>query len=212
MVPMIVTRRSALKLAGIATMAGFYTSRALPSDPEKSVAHGYGRDPNLLTRPVTWNRTLTRSQLTTLEALCDIVLPAEPAHPSAAEIGVHQFLNEWVSAPYPAMQADRTVIVGGIAELELAASGDLGVSFGMAGRDQQIQIFEAFCRAADLRGKFATRVIQLICGGYYTTREGHAAIGYVGNIALTSFPGTSPEVVRHLRQVLQVLDENAPVR
>lgn len=112
-----VTRRAALKFAGLITLAargrhGFSGQAAILP------ARGYGTDPDLLKRTVTWPRILGPSQLATLAVLCDIVLPAEPPHPSARAIGVHEFLDEWLSAPYPQMQADRAVILGGLAALD----------------------------------------------------------------------------------------------
>ena len=35
-------------------------------------------------------------------------------------------------------------------------------------------------------------------GGYYSTPEGWKAIGYVGNVPMSEFPGPPPEVLKHL--------------
>ena len=202
-----VTRRAALKFAGfIALMAhrwpGFLGQAAtLP-------AHGYGLDPDLLKRTVTWPRTLSSSQLAMLAHLCDIVLPAEPPHPSAGAIRVHEFLDEWVSAPYPQMQADRAVILTGLAALDDATLKELGVSFTEADSSQQATLFDQIC-SNETTGEFSRRLIELVCAGYYTTREGHAAIGYVGNVALTGFPGPPAEVVRHLDAALKELPQTS---
>jgi hypothetical protein len=199
----LITRRNALKYAGVIALAasGLHVhvgyAAALP-------ARGYGTDPNLLNRLVTWPRTLSSSQLGILERLCDIVLPAEPPHPSAAAIGVQEFLDEWVSAPYPQMQADRVVILGGVAALEAMAQDRSGIAFVEADAAQQIAVFDQACGKA-ATAAFARRLIELICDGYYTTREGHAAIGYVGNKPLTSFPEPPPEVLSHLDQALRQL-------
>lgn len=52
---------------------------------------------------------------------------------------------------------------------------------------------------------FSHRLIELVCDGYYTTREGHAAIGYIGNVPLLSFPGVPPEIARRLEKALEQL-------
>ena len=200
----LFTRRTALKFAGLITLAasgwpGFPVRAVLP------LARGYGTDPDLLKRTVTWPRTLDSSQLATLAVLCDIVLPAEPPHPSARAIGVHEFLDEWLSAPYPQMQADRTVILGGLATLDDAMRKKADIAFTEASLAQQSGVLDQMCSASGTAVEFARRLIELICGGYYTTREGHAAIGYIGNVALTSFPGPSPEIVQHLEQALREL-------
>src|SRR5687768_1766000 len=105
-----LTRRSALKFAGIITLAA-HGWHAFPGRAANPVVRGYGTDPDLMRRPVTWPRTLSSSQLAALAALCDIVLPAEPPHPTASAVGVHEFLDEWVSAPYPKMQEDRALML-----------------------------------------------------------------------------------------------------
>jgi hypothetical protein len=198
----LVTRRTALKYASLITLAaqgwrGFPEAAAAP-------VKGYGTDPNLLKRPVTWPRTLTSTQLKSLVALCDIILPPEPPHLSAAAIGVHEFLDEWVSAPYPQMQADRIVIVKGLVALDEATHKEQGVAFAATSLSQQAVVFDKSCNAEATVG-FARRLIELVCAGYYTTREGHAAIGYVGNVALASFPAPTLEIVQHLEKALSEL-------
>jgi hypothetical protein len=145
----------------------------------------------------------------TLKVLCNIILPAEPPHPSAGAVGVHEFLDEWVSAPYPQMQQDRIVILWGLTALEDAVRRDQGVSFLNAEQSQQLAAFDRFCGMDGTVG-FARRVIELVCDGYYTTREGHAAIGYVGNVPLASFPEASTETVRHLEKAFAALPPIQP--
>jgi Gluconate 2-dehydrogenase subunit 3 len=199
-----IARRTLLKLSGIAalTIGGW---RVLGRQAAPPPARGYGRDPNLSQRVVTWPRTLSTSQLAALAALCDIVLPAEPPHPSAAAVGVHDFLDEWVSAPYPEMEMDRVLVLHGLLDLEDVMKQTHGISFSAASLPQQTTLFDSFCSAIGPRADFSQRCIQLICGGYYTTREGLAAIGYVGNVALASFPGPPPAVVRHFLEALDKL-------
>jgi hypothetical protein len=203
-----VTRRTALKFAAVIALAaqgwhGTWAKAAI------SPAQGYGTDPNLLKRIVPWQRTLSPSQLATLAALCDIVLPAEPPHPSAKTIGAHEFLDEWVSAPYPEMQQDRALILDGLVALDQAAHTMRGLPFAQIDPTHQVDIFDQLC-GAEATQPFSRRLIELVCDGYYTTREGHAAIGYVGNVALTSFPEPPPDVVRRLEEALGNLPHTLP--
>jgi len=198
-----VTRRDALKFAGAITLAAS-VRLAFPNNMSIPAAKGYGTDPDLLKRTVTWSKTLNGRQLAALETLCDIVLPEEPPHPSAGAIGVHEFLDEWLSAPYPQMRADRKVILVGLAALDNATLKETGLSFTQASPSQQGEAFDRAC-TAEATVEFARRLVELVCGGYYTTREGHAAIGYVGNTALASFPGPPEEIVRHLERQFEAL-------
>ena len=79
-----------------------------------------------------------------------------------------------------------------------------GIRFEDAPQAKQIAAFDQLCHNPSTV-RFANRLIELVCGGYYTTREGHAAIGYVGNVGLTSFPGPPSAVVRHLERTLSQL-------
>jgi hypothetical protein len=183
-----LTRRTALKYVSLITFVaqgwqGLLSQAAVP------LAKGYGTDPDLKTRPVTWSLTLSAEQLQGLAALCEIILPAEPPHPSAAEIKVHEFLDEWVSAPYPQMQADRTTILNGLSAMDDAMRREQGITFSAAGSIRQTALFDSICATPEAV-EFSRRLIELVCAGYYTTREGQAAIGYVGNVGRTSFPPT----------------------
>lgn len=199
----LIDRRTALKFAGVITLAA---GGGLPFASQAATikAKGYGQDPNLLQRTITWPKTLSARQLATLASLCDIILPAEPPYPSAKDIGVENFLDEWVSAPYPKTQSDSVIILGGLAALDDTARKGHGVSFAQVDPAQQAAIFDGFCGSETTVG-FSRRLIELVCDGYYTTREGHAAIGYIGNVPLLSFPGVPPEIVRRLEKALEQL-------
>ena len=199
-----MSRRATLKFAGLIALAASGYRHAVSGAMHSQRVRGYGTDPDLLSRPVTWPRTLDKTQLALLRALADLILPKESPHPSATDVGVHEFLDEWVSAPYPQMQADRALILNGLAALDGAMHRDDGIRFEDAPQAKQIAAFDQFCHNPSTV-RFASRLIELMCGGYYTTRDGHAAIGYVGNIGLTSFPGPPPEVVRHLERALSQL-------
>jgi hypothetical protein len=200
-----ITRRGALKFASL-IMAAAAGRLALPNQPVRPPARGYGTDPDRLKREVTWDRTLSPVELATLAVLGEIILPAESPYPSARSIGVHHFLDEWLSAPYPPMQADRTAILEGLRNLDDDTRKRVGTEFRNAPPAEQLAVFEASCSSGDdKRGAFVGRLIELVCGGYYSTREGLAAIGYVGNVALESFPARPAEVIGHFEEVLSTL-------
>lgn len=201
------TRRTALKYAGfIALAARGYLSR--PGYTAQTRARGYGTDPDLLARPVTWPKTLDPDQLRSFRALCEIILPAEPPHPSAAAVGVQDFLDEWLSAPYPQMQADRALLLRGLEQLNKAMRQTHQMAFAEADTSNQSAIFDSLCSQKD-PPPFARRLIELVCAGYYTGREGHAAIGYIGNVGRATFVPPSPEIVQHFERVLRGLPQRS---
>src|ERR1700692_770937 len=105
--------------------------RAAQADPALT-ARGYGTDPNLLTnyRPgELWPLTLTAAQRRLAGILADIIIPADDHSQSASAVGVVEFIDEWVSAPYPAHQRDRAVVLGGLAWLDAEAARRSGKAF-----------------------------------------------------------------------------------
>ena len=197
------TRRGALRMAGIAAISVAYLDGFGRSSPRPGAVRGYGRDPNLLERTVTWPRTLTLEQLQVLTSLCNIILPAEPPHPSAADVAAEVFLDEWLSAPYPDMRADRRIILEGLNTLDADARRKWGIPFHEVDSPQKLSIFDQWSSGNDRQVLFCRRVIALVCAGYYTTRQGHAALGYIGNVGRMEFPGPPPEIVHRLQEALR---------
>src|SRR5579863_171462 len=116
---MRMDRREAIKwmLAASATLAVF-DPRRLPAGSSMS---GYGTDPNLMEvyKPgELWPLTFTKEQHRTVAALCDVILPADHKSPSASQLKVPDFIDEWISAPYPKQQEDKPRILQGLAWLD----------------------------------------------------------------------------------------------
>lgn len=114
-------RRTTIKwmLAASASMpilkhAEVYAAQSAKATP--AVAKPYGTDPNLtrVYKPGDlWPLTFTPEQRVTATALCDLIIPADATSPSASAVGVIDFMDEWVSAPYEAQRADRTIVLEG---------------------------------------------------------------------------------------------------
>lgn len=149
--------------------------------------------------------TLTVAQRASLSALCDLVLPAEGESPSAGACGIDGFLDEWLSAPYPRMRADRDLIAEGLRSLDWRATRRHGVPFAEVSPSHQALLFDALAREEGVGRSFAIRLVNLICGGYFTTAPGHDAIGYVGNRAQSEFPPPAPAVVEQLEAAVEEL-------
>lgn len=190
-----ITRRAALQFAGLITLAAMRPQSAMGMASNSS---GYGTDPSLMTPVATWPRILTDSQRALFAALCDIVLPAASSHPSASQVGVHDFIDEWVSAPYPAMQRDCQLLMAGAAELDRRMQARYATRFAIASQTRQREIFESLFGEDTALRNFPARVVNLIAGGYYTTAAGYADMGYVGNRALSVFPAPADDVVQQI--------------
>jgi hypothetical protein len=200
-----------LGAAGTAATAGAFGKQARAARATKPAAKGYGTDP-LLTKPAPapWPRIMTKAQLQTAALICDFILPASATAPSASSLGLPDFLDEWVSAPYPDQVADRPVILDGLKWVEDEAGKRHGADLlhaAAADRAALLQSLTAFPTDPALRAPhaFFRRFRVLTIGAYYTTPPGFKDIGYIGNVARVRDPGPSPQVKAHLDRELKKL-------
>ena len=183
-------RRGAMRLAAIAAV-GSATGPGSIGSAQAAAIRGYGKDPDLLKPAHYWPPTLTIEEREGLALLADLLLPAQGNLAAPSALGFADFIDEWMSAPYPAQQNDARRFRALLAALgsEVGQSG--WISAGPAARAQalmQIEQNEPPDEALnDLR--------KLVVGAVYTTPEGAAAIGYRGNEALDSFAGPPDEVL-----------------
>lgn len=169
---------------------------------------GYGTDPDLLNPVVPWSRTLTGPQLRTTAALCDAILPEDEHSPAASAVGVPDFIDEWVSAPYSEQQHDRETILAGLEWLERQSRERFGAGFADAAEAERAELLDALSGqevAAPLADhhRFFDRFRYLAVGAFYTTQAGIDDIGYTGNVAIRGdYPGPSEQAMAHLAEVL----------
>ncbi len=166
---------------------------------------GYGTDPDLLKHygpGVLWPLTLGEHQRRVATALCDLIVPADAEGPGAVAVGVVDFINEWVSAPYPQQMLDRKLVLAGFEWLDAEAGRRFSRDFGGAGVEQRSAICDDICDAAGAGERFReaaaffARYRDLTIGGFCTSPEGRRYLGYVGNVPLSSFDGPPPEVLK----------------
>jgi hypothetical protein len=168
---------------------------------------GYGTDPDL-TKPYHpgdyWPLTFTAEQRRTATALCDVIIPADATSPAASAVGVPDFIDEWISAPYPTQVRDRAVVLEGLAWMDDEARKRFGRSFADLDVPRQRTICDDICYAPEAGAAFKTaaaffnRYRDLTSGGFYTTPVGMKDIGYVGNMPTPTFAGPTPEALKHL--------------
>ncbi len=178
--------------------------------PPPLTGKGYGKDPDLWEPVVPWPLTLTRAELAATAALADLILPAESDTPSASQVGVPAFIDEWVSAPYPTQQEHRGLIKPGLAWLDREAATRGGKSFAETALETQKAIADDIAFAGKVKpglerpAEFFSRMRALVLGAYYTTPEGWKDIGYPGNKPTTGpYPGPTPEALAHIKGVIE---------
>jgi hypothetical protein len=201
-----VDRRTTLGWLGAVTAlsaSGFSLSLVGPAlaVPEaQPAAMGYGNDPNLFDRRVPWPRIMTPAQLDQTAALADLILPKVDTYPAPSEVGIADFVDEWVSAPYPDQLRDRGLILEGLAWLDSEAQHLWQSDFHALDAPRKTQLLAQAAQlpttgdipAMKLYG-FFRRLRSVVVGAYYSMRQNHAEIGYIGNIAMEAFPPPTAE-------------------
>ncbi|MSU64539.1 MAG: gluconate 2-dehydrogenase subunit 3 family protein [Opitutus sp.] len=202
-----LSRREVLKWFAAAFAAANLPEFLVEAQAAAPRAQGYGTDPNIAKfyNPGDfWPLTFTPAQRSTATALADVILPADHLGPAASAVRVPDYLDEWVSAPYPAQQLDREIILAGLQWLVDEATKRFQKSFSDLTAAQQQAICDDICGAVEpappLRpaANFFRRFRSLAASAYYGTEAGWKALGYVGNVPLAAFAGPPPEVLAKL--------------
>ena len=186
---------------GSAGAAG--TRSAAASNP---AARGDAWDPDLIRPVLRWDKVLSEDEREGLAVLCDVIIPADDVSPSASSVGAHDYIDEWVSAPYDFGRQDLILVRGGLVWLDQEAASRFGAGrrFRDLTAEQRHQICDDICwleqAAPEYRraARFFAKIRDLTATAFYTTPEGMDDLGYVGNVALAEWGPPPPEVLRHL--------------
>ena len=203
--PRISRRASIQWMLGATAALATRDAQLLAADPAIT-AKGYGPDPSMVKiyHPGdVWPLTFTEPQRRTTHALCDVIIPADGTSPSASALGVPDFIDEWISSPYPAQAGDRATILSGLTWIDAESQRRFQKPFADLSHDQQPLICDDI---ASLKPKpeykkaatFFKRFRDLTAGGYFTTPQGSKALGYVGNMPSGTFEGPSVEALKHV--------------
>jgi hypothetical protein len=206
-------RRTSIKwvLAASAAWPWLHTRSAAAADPATPAAaaarQGYGTDPDLQKTyhpGDVWPLTLSPSQRQLAAVLCDLIIPADAHSPAASSVGVVDFIDEWVSAPYPDCQRDRPVVLEGFGWLDAEAMRRTGKGFAGLAPGEQTAICDEICdpaRAAPAHreaARFFALYRDLTAAGFYSSPVGRNDLGYIGNVPLTHFEGPPKELLKKL--------------
>jgi hypothetical protein len=194
-----LSRREALRrVIGLSVAISAMEMNAFAATPVR----GIGTDPNLLKKEIPWPLLLNEAEKRAVAAFADVLIPADEHGPAASKVGVTEFIDEWVSAPYEQQERDRAIIRKGLAWLDAESKMRFGKVFADAAPAQQTALVDDIVKSGTAAHKkgfvFFKRFRDRAAGGYYSTPEGWKAIGYVGNTPMAEYPGPPPEVLKHL--------------
>jgi hypothetical protein len=211
-----IDRRMALKWIGAAAASAALFPHAsaqdrlkrLPGAPAGNGGNRIGWDPvlNKAYAPGDlWPLTLTAKQRKVAASLTDLILPPDnPGDKLPSQLGVQEFIDEWISSPYDETAKDRPVITEGLDWLDAEAQRRFQKDFADLAEPQKCAIADDICGKTAVKKEFKSaqnffgRFRYLAASGYYTTPQGWKDVGYVGNVPTVNFDGPTPEALKHL--------------
>ena len=201
-------RRSAIKwMLTAAASVAIMDRAAVAAEGAATSAVGYGTDPDLTKiykSGDVWALSFNAQQRKTATALCDVIIPADDKSPAASKVGVPDFIDEWISAPYPGHSDDKTTVLEGLKWIDAEAQKRFDRHFSALSVQQQHAICDDICAYGKAKpafkqaAQFFRKFRDLAAGGFYSTPEGMKDIGYVGNVPTATFAGPTPEALKHL--------------
>tara|TARA_B100000575_G_scaffold199952_2_gene161895 strand:+ start:1543 stop:2292 length:750 start_codon:yes stop_codon:yes gene_type:complete len=182
---------------------GFSVSPADPNQPFTRAPYterewDYGRTPEEKERDeLLFNqRFFDAHELSTIEVLCDHILPASDTAGSAIDAGVIEFIA-FIVLDMPSLQ---TRLRGGIMWLDSFSRKHHGDVFVRISVLNQVQVLDKIAYpnkitgATQQGGRFFNEIRNLILTGYYTSEIGVKDLGFQGNSA-NVWDGVPPEVL-----------------
>jgi len=186
-------RRTTLKWLALALTYSVHHGKSLAGTFMPS-PKGYGTDPDLnKVAPRQWDKLMSQHELKQTALLADLFLPGTAESPAPSALGIHDFIDEWISAPYPEQLSDRPIIREGLAWLDLESNKRWGKDFTAITDAQRVELMNAMAGMKDF--VFFTRTRNLIVAAYFSSDAGFKDIGYSGNVARDSFPAPSDEMM-----------------
>ncbi len=163
---------------------------------------GTPSDPVLQVAKADWPNKLQLRELTTLAALCDMIIPADAKSPAASTVGAPAYINEWASRPGGETSLVR--VRGGLAWLDRESTARFGTRFHLATNAQRTEICDDICfvpkakPAHQFAAQFFDTIRDQTATAFYTTPQGWKDLGYIGNVAMPKFEGPNAEIRRKI--------------
>jgi Gluconate 2-dehydrogenase subunit 3 len=142
------------------------------------------------------NRTFSPHQFATLSQLCQRLIPADETAGGAIEAKVPELIDLLASEN----ERYRTRLMGGLAWLDSQCHDRFDAGYLGCTADQQKAILDliAYRENAETESALSQGIAffsflrELTLGGYFTSEIGIKFLPYLGNKALTAFPGCPP--------------------
>ena len=188
-----VDRRTTLKWLAAALAYSSHHGKSLAGTFMPS-PKGIGSDPDLNhVAPIQWDKLMSEHELKQTALLADLFLPGTAESPAPSKLGIHDFIDEWISAPYPEQISDRAIVRDGLTWLDQETTKRFGADFVAATEAQRVEMMTSIAAMPDFA--FFKRLRNLIVASYFSSDAGFKDIGYSGNVPLDAFPAPTDEMM-----------------
>lgn len=218
-----VSRRAALKVLGVAPIAGALGSAAwtqqgttarpgaqqprqtheAPNQPE----HGQGTPPSSAPK----RSFFTAGEWRTVGILSDDIIPPDARSPSATEVGVPAFIDFHLSVP-EASEETRVAFRGGLAWLNTESRRRFGVPYASAKAAQRHLILDDIAWPDKVKPElrpgaaFFARFRDMVGAGFFSSPAGWRDLQYQGNVFNPEWKGCPDAALRKLGVTYSVMD------
>ncbi len=148
-------------------------------------------------------RFFTPSEWRTVRQLADLIIPRDMRSGSASDAGVPEFVD-FVMTEWPDHQVP---VRGGLAWLDRECRARHGKAFADLAAAEQTALLDQIAYPARTRPEMAAGVAffnrfrDLVCSGFYSSREGVKDLGYQGNTFVAEWTGCPAEVVGRVGRI-----------
>ena len=188
-----IDRRTTLKWLAAALAFSTHHGKSLAGTFMPS-PKGIGTDPDLNhVAAIPWDKLMSAHELKQTALLADLFLPGTTESPSPSSLGIHDFVDEWISAPYPEQMSDRDIVRNGLVWLDQETIRSFAKDFDAASDEERLKMMTVMAGMPEL--VFFKRLRNLVVAAYFSSDAGFKDIGYSGNVPLDAFPAPTDEMM-----------------
>lgn len=190
-----ITRRDILRTLAFGAVGGSVL-QVIPAEAAEYIHQMVHKDKAAAPAGKYTPKYFSAAQYATLIALCDAIIPRDEKSGGAVEAGAPEFID-LLTSENPEYQLK---LGGGLFWLDGFCTDRYGNVFLECSPAQRKEVLDliAFRKNAKKDPALSHGVAffaflrSLTCDGYYTSKIGIADLGYLGNTALSEFPGCPP--------------------
>ena len=189
-----ISRRDILKTLAI-TAAGGSVLQVIPAQAAEYVHQAVRKDKAVASGKYT-PKYFTPHQYETLTSLCDSIIPKDEKSGGALEAGAPEFIDLLTSEN----EAYQLKLGGGLLWLDGFCADRFSGTYLTCTPEQKKSVLDLIAFRKNAKADptlhqgvaFFAFVRSLTCDAFYTSKIGIADLQYIGNTALSEFPGCPP--------------------